>query len=112
MVIHCACVLLISLQHLLGTNKHFDVEFEAVSVTDGPVCNLEQTLVHISRNLCNTPDVNLNTPLHIAAKLGHLDIVEELLNDELLKENYVKLDARNSMHRTPAHLAAEHGHVK
>ena len=69
-------------------------------------------LVQISRNLCNTPDVDLNTPLHIAAKLGHLKIVEELIKDELLNNNHVKLDTRNSMKKTPVHLAAEHGHVK
>ena len=104
-IIHCVCVI----QYLLGTCNH---DVEAASVTD-PICNLEQPpLVHISRNLCNTPDVNLNTPLHVAARLGHLDIVEELLNNDLLKENHVKLDAKNSMNKTPAHLAAEHGHFK
>lgn len=63
-------------------------------------------------NLCSTPDVHLNTPLHIAAKLGHLDIVEKLLREDLIGTGLVKLDAKNESKQTPAHLAAEHGHVK
>ena len=54
----------------------------------------------------------MNTPLHIAAKLGHLNIVEELLKDDLVKEEHVKINAKNSARKTPAHLAAENGHVK
>ena len=61
--------------------------------------------------LC-TPDVHLNTPLHIAAKLGHLSIVEELLREELVLSGQVKLDAKNESKKTPTHLAAENGHVK
>ena len=83
-----------------------------MSVTSTLQSTFETPLVHVSRSLCSTPDVDLNTPLHIAAKLGHLNIVEELLKDELLKQDHVKLDARNSMNKTPAHLAAEYGHVK
>ena len=56
--------------------------------------------------------MHLNTPLHIAAKLGHLDIVEELLRKDLTGTGMVKLDAKNESKQTPAHLAAEHGHVK
>ena len=65
-----------------------------------------------SLKLCSTPDIHLNTPLHIAAKLGHLNIVEELLKDNLVKPGHVKLDAKNESKKTPAHLAAENGHVK
>ena len=83
-----------------------------MSVTSSLQSALESPLIQVSRKLCSTPDVDLNTPLHIAAKLGHVDIVEELLKDELIKGGYVKLDARNSMNKTPAHLAAEYGHVK
>lgn len=69
-------------------------------------------LVYFSRKLCNTPDVDLNTPLHIAAKLGYQDIVEELLKNELLQQHFVKLNARNLLNKTPAHLAAEYGHYQ
>ena len=65
-----------------------------------------------SKKLCSAPDSHLNTPLHIAAKLGHLSIVEELLKDDLVKKGYVKIDAKNSAKKTPAHLAAEYGYVK
>lgn len=65
-----------------------------------------------SKKLCSAPDSHLNTPLHIAAKLGHLNIVEELLRDDLVKAEYVKINAKNSAKKTPAHLAAENGYVK
>lgn len=75
-----------------------------------------QELIEICRsttkNLFNTPDLHLNTPLHIAAKLGHLNIVEELVKDCLTNTGLVKLDAKNEAKKTPAHLAAENGHVK
>ena len=83
-----------------------------MSVTSSIQGALETPLVHISRSLCSNPDVDLNTPLHIAAKHGHMSIVEELLKDELLGQDHVKLDARNLMNKTPAHLAAEYGHYK
>lgn len=70
--------------------------------------NVEQ----ISRNLCSTPDSHLNTPLHIAAKLGHLNIVEELLREELTRPKHVRLGAKNETMKTPAHLAAENGNIK
>lgn len=99
-----------SLQHLLGTRNRRDVH--SMSITSSIQGALETPLMHISRSLCSNPDVDLNTPLHIAAKYGHMSIVEEFLKDELLRQDHVKLDARNLMNKTPAHLAAEYGHYK
>ena len=96
-------------QHLLGTCE-CRANLSHSETGSHHSLELPADLVFISRKLCTTPDVDLNTPLHIAAKLGYLDIVEELLKDELLRQNHVKLDARNSMSKTPAHLAAEYGH--
>ena len=96
---------MITLQHLLGT-----CECRANLSYSEP--GSHHSLVFISRNLCSTPDVGLNTPLHVVAKLGYMDIVEELLKDELLQQNHVKLNARNSVNKTPAHLAAEYGHYR
>ena len=96
-------LIIITLQHLLGT-------CECCASLSHSEPDSHHRLVFISRNLCSTPDVGLNTPLHIVAKLGYMDIVEELLKDELLQQNHVKLNARNSMNKTPAHLAAEYGH--
>ena len=98
-----------TLQHLLGTCECC-ANLSHSETDSHHSLELPTDLIFISRKLCTTPDVDLNTPLHIAAKLGYLDIVEELLKDELLKRNYVKLDARNLVNKTPAHLAAEHGH--
>ena len=80
----------------------------------GSLCTIEvpTELTLISRKLCSTPDVDLNTPLHIAAKLGHDDIMKELMKDKLLDSKLVKLDTRNQTNKTPAHLAAEYGHIE
>ena len=63
----------------------------------------------IGAKLCATPDSYYNTPLHIAAKRGHLDAVRLLINQTL---GSVKLDAKNDLGRTAMHLAAESGHVR
>lgn len=63
---------------------------------------------HIGAKLCATPDSYYNTPLHIAARCGHLDVVRLLINQTL---GLVKLDAKNDLGRTPMHLAAEFGHI-
>ena len=64
------------------------------------------------RKLCSTPDTSLNTPLHVAAKLGHLNVIDLLLREELVESGHVSLDAKNKTYKTPAHLAAENGHVR
>ena len=64
------------------------------------------------RKLCSTPDTSLNTPLHIAAKLGHLNVVDLLLRQELVEFGHTTLDAKNKTYKTPAHLAAENGHIR
>lgn len=58
------------------------------------------------RKLCRGADVHLNTPLHIAAKFGHIAAAKVLLKAE------IKMDARNEASKTPLHLASEKGHLK
>ena len=77
--------------------------------------NIEASLSELERTcrkLCSTPDLKLNTPLHIAAKLGHRDVVDLLLKDELVEFGHVTLDAKNESNKTPAHLAAESGNIR
>ena len=55
----------------------------------------------------NIPDENGETPIHVAAKEGHLDILELLLT----KTNNVNdLKAQDNEGKTPLHHAAENGH--
>lgn len=46
------------------------------------------------------------TPLHLAAAKGHLDVVRVLIDSGVGKET------GSSMGRTPLHLAASHGHME
>ena len=46
------------------------------------------------------------TPLHLAAAKGHLDVVRVLIDAGVGKET------GSSMGRTPLHLAATHGHME
>ncbi|RUS77619.1 hypothetical protein EGW08_014619 [Elysia chlorotica] len=55
------------------------------------------------KQLINESDCYDNSPLHIAAKQGYLDIVQCLL------ENGADLDDKNEEEETPLHLAAKHG---
>ena len=75
---------------------------------EGTLSDLELTC----RKLCSTPDLNLNTPLHVAAKMGHLNVVKLLLDERLVQRGHVTLDAKNETYKTPAHLAAENGHAR
>ena len=59
----------------------------------------------IGAKLCSTADAAQNTPLHIAAREGKLDVVSILLCIG------VQVDARNEVNKTPIHLAAENGHA-
>ena len=49
-----------------------------------------------------------NTPLHIAARKGQVEVVQELLKDDY----DVDVDNKNEDERTPCHLAANYGHVE
>lgn len=53
----------------------------------------------------NTKDIDLSTPLHLAASRGHFGAAELLLQEP------VKLEARDINKRTPLWLAAEGGHT-
>ena len=63
----------------------------------------------IGAKLCATPDSNYNTPLHIAAKLGHLDSVRILIGKTM---GYIKLESKNDLGRTAMHLACEYGQIR
>ncbi|PAA94850.1 hypothetical protein BOX15_Mlig019356g1 [Macrostomum lignano] len=51
-------------------------------------------------------DAANNSPLHVACKNGHVDIVE------LLLENGADAEAKNEDEETPMHLAAQAGHLQ
>ncbi|KAK3773373.1 hypothetical protein RRG08_023251 [Elysia crispata] len=55
------------------------------------------------KQLINESDCYDNSPLHIAAKQGYLEILQCLL------ENGADLDDKNEEEETPLHLAAKHG---
>ena len=54
----------------------------------------------------NARDSDGNTPLHLASKNGHLEIVEILL------DRGVDVNARNNYNIIPLHLASQRGHPK
>ena len=57
-------------------------------------------------------DMCSNTPLHIAAKKGHIKPLEEIL-DLIYKDNFkFSLDAENLSRKTAMLLAAENGHTE
>ncbi|KAL5457261.1 hypothetical protein EMCRGX_G034508 [Ephydatia muelleri] len=77
-----------------------------LAAEEGHVDILECLLSHpIGAKLCSTADAAQNTPLHIAAREGKLDVVSILLRIG------VQVDARNEVNKTPIHLAAENGHA-
>ncbi|KAL5457262.1 hypothetical protein EMCRGX_G034509 [Ephydatia muelleri] len=78
----------------------------SLAAEEGHVDILECLLSHpIGAKLCSTADAAQNTPLHIAAREGKLDVVSILLRVG------VQVDARNEVNKTPIHLAAENGHA-
>ncbi|KAG5441452.1 Transient receptor putative cation channel sub A member 1, partial [Clonorchis sinensis] len=59
-----------------------------------------------AKELIEVPNIFDDTPLHIAAKNGHLEIVK------LLVENGAKVSSKNEKERTPFHNAAKHGRLR
>jgi ankyrin repeat protein len=53
----------------------------------------------------NVTDENANTPLHLAAEKGYLEIVE------LLLKSGANVKAKNTKSNTPLHVAAKNGHI-
>jgi ankyrin repeat protein len=76
----------------------------AVACHCGNTAMVEFLINHAAK--LNTRDVDLSTPLHLAASRGHIGAVELLLNES------AKTEARDSSKCTPLWLAAEGGHTK
>ncbi len=73
---------------------------------EGNIAKVDSLLQKYS-SLVNTPDQAGNTPLHIAAKEGYLEICS------LLIKNEADVNAKEADHlfgRTPLHKAARYGH--
>lgn len=61
----------------------------------------------LARKLCSVADSNLHTPLHIAAKNGHLEAVKLLIKYKIIKQY-----AKDCLSKTALHLAIENGHTE
>ncbi len=59
-------------------------------------------------DLARSTDARLFTPLHVAARNGHLQCVEVLLQ----YRTAIRIDAKDESNRTPLHYAAARGHVE
>ncbi|OON16875.1 ankyrin repeat protein, partial [Opisthorchis viverrini] len=59
-----------------------------------------------AKELIELPNIYDDTPLHIAAKNGHSEIVK------LLLENGAKVSSKNEKERTPFHNAAKYGRLR
>jgi ankyrin repeat protein len=69
------------------------------------VCEL---LCYVRPEQLSVPvDQEGNSPLHIAAKCGHLKLLQELL----VKERGFNIDCRDNIQRTPLHLACMEEHA-
>ena len=55
----------------------------------------------------NPKDVDGNTPLHLAAREGHLEVVEAIAKDL----TWPNKNPKNDKDETPLYMAALHGHV-
>lgn len=81
---------------------------------NGPVCNAASAgdviearrLIENGLGNVNERGVMANTPLHRAARHGHKDVAE------LLIEKGADVNARNDNGETPLHLAARHGSIE
>ena len=65
----------------------------------------------IQRNMYGGfPENDSSTALHIASKNGHLAICEVLLDEDLLKNGFIKVDTAMNSGKMPIHFAIEEGH--
>jgi len=62
-------------------------------------------LANVDLMAATRPDCNGNTPVHLAAELGHLDSLRFFM------DNFESLDFRNLRGETPLHYAAHCGHL-
>ena len=80
------------------TPLHFAAEHNLLSVC--------QKLMELWNNECDPDDYDFNTPFHLAARSGHLDVCALFIG----KTDDV--NAVNGDGHTPFHLAARNGHMK
>ncbi|KAF7260928.1 hypothetical protein EG68_03266 [Paragonimus skrjabini miyazakii] len=59
-----------------------------------------------ANHLVETPNINSNFPLHVAAKKGHIEVVK------LLVKHGANVTAKNEKERTALHYAAKYGQYK
>ncbi|WJZ82551.1 hypothetical protein VitviT2T_002302 [Vitis vinifera] len=76
---------------------------------DGNVADLFNLLEADPLILERLVTASADTPLHVAAMLGHLDFVKEVIKHKSNVVKYVK--ELNQQGYSPMHLAAAHGHV-
>ena len=65
---------------------------------------------NITPDFYNAQDVDGNTPLHLACKKGHVEIVQTLLAHSKARSIEVATENHNGI--TPLQLACLHGHCK
>ncbi len=66
---------------------------------------MARILIAAKANINVTKHSNYKTPLHLAAKYGHLDVVKVLIDSQ------ANLAATDYEHKTPLHHAAQYGHL-
>ncbi|CAK9212606.1 unnamed protein product [Sphagnum troendelagicum] len=64
---------------------------------------------HVSKLQFNEENGDHETPLHLASRHGHVEVVKMLL--DVCGATELKLNGKNRVKNTPLHLAAEEGHV-
>ena len=85
-----------------------DTESQLIQVClDGDLLTLKNLITEQGLNPSDVKDVSGLTPLHLACKHGHLDIIQYLI-----KEQNCDPESTTPNGRTPLHLACKSGHLR